>query len=420
MQAGMQWNILDNGLVENRSIARELEPENRVMQFRSISQRSRNDYIAKWESVTKAFNRKKLEILRIRREISTLIVPSLWHLQQLNLVTREDVLKAESRSAEIQALFAVYGNFNEYALDDPVLELLNADKLEPRALNYQTLFEGLGNASDSSLLLLQEIFNQQHHWTREVNAALFARYNLYDLTGTSPSLRSFVSVGVNLSAPIVFRKKEKDALQGLYLESEKSKITESLTAQNKQLATELYEYHYRLRQYIGLLSKRAYFMEILRQDIARYSVPGFSFNPVRALLTLDDLLSIDIEICDIRQNIVLRMLRILEYYRSGDPERVLQPINYKTQTVANITQQVYVWTSASRENTPKYLLEYPRFTHLSSPIVAVSPEDSLRTFRLRLSRMLTPAGTPYTLISSHMRSSHSLFLVNRRGNHHPY
>ncbi len=384
-QAGVQWNILNNGFVESRSRIRELEYENQLLHLKEKTENSKHQYFVKWEGTMAAFNHSKLALLDRRKKILDALSSSGMQLHHLNLLSREDYLKTEARVAELQALYTVYGGFDKYTLSDGFLATIDAGKIVPKAIDYAALLANIHASADSTAHYIALIFDEKNHWTRTVSASVFTRYNLYDLTGAPPSMRSFGSAGVNISVPIRFRSKQQKILKNAWLEMEQQKNNEMQKGLHKQLATELYEYDYRLRQYVDLISKRKVFIELLRKDIARASVPGFNFNPYSALLLLDDITRIDIEMLDITQNITLRLIRINEYYKGNSPSDYLvdipeQPENSATSPI----NAVYIWSKTLEKYGADYVVQYLTFTRFNTIVLAAYQNDPQAEIKKKL------------------------------------
>ncbi|MFI5203833.1 MAG: hypothetical protein ACHQF2_05000 [Flavobacteriales bacterium] len=397
VQAGVSWDILRSGYLENRYKAKSLEIDNELARMFPYERSRDVAFTQRWNLTLFLFNLHKIALLNERELLVKHLLTQEQALFHQKYITYEHLLTCETRYAEILSLKLIYEKFNErlaqsYALGadtltDWQLPLLEAD--------YVYLTQGsLPAYMDSAYRNIDEKLQLDYAFINEISLSPFVRYNYYDVANGPSNNRSFVSAGVNVGVPLTFRKKEKEEL--IKLEGEKTREQLIFREENgsKELLTEYYEYEYKLKQYVSFHQKRLRFIELLRQETARYKIDPVNFNPVKALELYDDVLSIENEMLDLKQNMYLKLLRIAE--RKGDQKvenycRIIELPDH-LENYFREEKSVYVWSKSYETGNPLFLSEYIRFQQFGRAALSVGYFNETRKDAFALARELKKNG----------------------------
>lgn len=397
VQAGVTWDVLHAGYLNNRYKAKSLEIENELAVMFPYDRSRDVAFTQRWNLTLYLFNLHKIALLNERELLVKHLLTQEQALFHQKYITYEHLLTCETRYAEILSLKLIYEKFNDrlaqaYALGPDTLTNWQLPLLEA---DYVYLTQGsLPAYIDSAYRKIDEKLQLDYAFINEISLSPFVRYNYYDIANGPSNNRSFVSAGVNMGVPLAFRKKEKEEL--IKLEGEKTREQLLFREENgsKELLTEYYEYEYKLKQYVSFHQKRLRFIELLRQETARFRIDPVNFNPVKALELYDDVLSIENEMIDLKQNMYLKLLRIAE--RKGEQRidaycRVIELPDH-LESYFREEKSVYVWSKAYAAGNPAFLSEYIRFQQFGRAALSVGSLNETRTDALALAGELNKIG----------------------------
>lgn len=373
----LEWDILNDGFLETRSKLRSVELERRMLEETQKFTYERRDFPIKMSHVIYLFNLKKQQVLANRKAMLTKQIDLMEHLYFAKKISRERMIEMHAKEAEVEALNQIYSTYNEekqIAIDSALLKLkLPLFDVKP--------FQYLPN-DKSQLDSLKQDFIQdltrQNNWFRTIKLSAFVRHSFYDLISTNPASRSFFSAGLNLKIPLTFNAKDN-------LETEKQRmlrrfddVENDRTNYEIDVMNETYEYRYHLKQYILFYQKKLLVLEQLRQEQVKAKFLDADFNPVNALLLIDQLYQIEIELLDIKQNLYIRLMKIDEKTKGIAIEKKVQV--FDLPNIEDFEQQTYkttyVWSKAFELHSVEFLSEYLLYNHFDEVQLAVSAEDS--------------------------------------------
>lgn len=374
--AGVDWDLLNNGLYENRVKNKILQAEYQALEQRTL----RNDVNAfesrNIEQIIRYFNKKKISILDARKTLNeqqSAINEKLWSVKH---ITKDDYLKVVQNTTDIRAQYNIYKNYNdvpssesrEYDFELPVLDI-DPDELfsKAQAGTTDTAMESGYRSKPAA------------EYLRDVSLKAYTRYNYYYLINTAQSNRSYVSVGMNLSMPLSFNQKDKReylALQQQLAATKPGAMEPDLQA---VLLNHYYEYQYTLKQFKNFYHKHLVFTELLRTERVKQQLGDVEFNPNHALFILDDYWSNMIELLDLKQ----KMYRILLSVKLKLPDvpvtaytRILNLDNLEISSSRPPFKAVYVWSDAFRNNSPDFISEYCALNEFNPVLVSYNPSKA--------------------------------------------
>lgn len=383
VQVGVKWDILKNGFVDSRQDIKYYENKAYLAQHQ-VNQTEKDQYfLDRWNNIIYLFNQEKLKILSIREgliEEQLTFAKTLYFLKHLS---KEELLKYESTLAEIKGLKNLYQSYNDqyfYETDSSI----NVSQIPLYDIDYKNLVQEFDSPlADTVKMLLEQQLELENHWSKYFSLNTFFRYNFYDLTGTSPSTRQFFSLGLGFSMPIPINMKANKELESLEQKIEYANYDDEAYQQEKNILNLTYEYRYKLKQYIQFYQKRQVYEERIRKLRILKNSYEVAFNPIRANQTVNELLSIDLELLDLKQNMYLKLLSIYSGLPFNDSLNFVKPAavpNY-SDPYDDIDRGIYIWSDAIAEHSGYFLSEYADLYNMNTLIIAQPSNDTLQNKR---------------------------------------
>lgn len=390
LQAGLTWDLLGSGFLENRSNEEIHRNTILINSFLAPSEAKENSYSLNWNLIIYIFNREKIEILNERSTLVEEMADDAERLHLARYLSREDYLRVLSRKAEVEALQRIYEDFNVQFGHSADSLGINASDLPLLDIRYTNVFSDLDSGSrDSISQLYLENLRLEHRFINDVRLNTALRYNYYDLV--VPGNRSFFTLGVNLSLPLPLQLRQRSELadakaaQSMYL------LQQKFEGKQKEMLNECYEYRYKLKQYIGFHQKFLLYEELLRKMNATLRLDPVRFNPVEGLALLDDMLAVKMELIDIRQSLYLKLLRIYTKTGKKNPQEIASlfsiPNYFDLDAVTE--RSAYVWSSLFSKKEVSFISEYLLYNKFDKAVVSLNSDDNYRKKLKEL--MLSPA-----------------------------
>lgn len=356
---GLEWDILKNGFLENKTKNKILKLEYDDLEKRQAATTINAIQTKQTEQIIRHFNKKKIEILNCRKKLNieqTVTVEKLWSIKH---ITKDDYLKAIQNTTDINAQFGLYRNYNEaklpeksnFEFDLPILEI-DLDKLFKNA-NLEPV-DTLSNSAENVAKLKSSYIN-------DVSLSTYARYSYYDVYNANSPNRSFVSLGLNLAMPLTFNQKEKKEyylIQNQLANQKDLSVNEDFQI---NLLNYYYEYQYKLKQFKNLYHKRLVYIELLRTERVKHNLNDIEFNPNTALFILDDYWSNAIELLDLKQDMYKLLLTLKTKLPTVNISEYTKPLNLSNLNIASSNppfKAVYIWSDAFKNNSETVINEY--------------------------------------------------------------
>ena len=372
--AGIQWDVLRNGFFENKVKAKIHQDRILREQLNQQTATESFNYLQRFDKTIYTFNVVKIKLLYERMnqlEKQYKIVEELVLMKRLR---KEDLIRMDTRLAEVQSLINVYQSYNLY-LNTTSDELsFDQNNLPLIDLDYPKIFQMLGVQTDS--LLAEREYKDYYHWYHEISLRAYGRYSFYDLV--VPGNRSFFSAGINLNIPIPFNNKLRNQVENERYKYDNERLVQSRINLHEEILSIGYEFRYKMKQFIAFIKKRKLFMEKLRVEKVKVRLRDKNIDPLQGLDIHDDLMQIDIELVDLLQNMYLKALKI----HSKIPNSNIRDIvSYKTTNEVNDyiddkERSIYVWSKTFEEYSPEFLAEYVIYNEFEKIYVAAFPEDT--------------------------------------------
>lgn len=382
IQAGLNWDILHSGLIENRTLAKTYELQNLILQSVKLPGQNNDELTIKWNQIIYLFNLSKLKILNERLSLIRFQNKAAENLFLSKYLTKENYLENEKRLSEIQSLYNIYEDFNKQLIELGIEPQKDLEEFPLVDINYQLLFKSVAQPvlnDDTLLQVIRQKNNLQYKYYNQINLSAFMRYNYYDLVIANPANRSFMSAGLNLSVPLNFDQKEQKELAEVKSLNEYDRIVKEDESQEADMLDDCYEFRYKLKQYIVFYQKKLLFEELLRKEKARKTIDSISFNPYKAISMQDDILAIDLELVELKQNMYLKLLKINSRKKQTE-NNLFKPflLNEHAYDTLNIKRSMYVWSNAFKNHSVKFITEYLIYHNIKEVALSAGQNDSLK------------------------------------------
>ena len=358
---GIEWDVLKNGLYENKTKNKILKLEYDALEKKQIASTLNAVQAKQTEQIIRHFNKQKIEILDCRKKLNaeqTLTVEKLWSIKH---ITKDDYLKAIQNTTDISAQYGLYRNYNEaklkektdFPFDLPILDI-----------DLENLFKNNTSAlTDTIADVGAEIAKIKSAFINDVRFNTYAHYSYYDVYNSNSPNRSFISMGLNVAVPLTFNQKEKKEfyiIQNQLANQKDLSVNEDFQI---NLLNHYYEYQYKLKQFKNLYHKRLVFLELLRTERVKHDLNDIEFNPNTALFILDDYWSNAIELLDLKQDMYKILLSIKTKLPEISVADYTKPLNLNNLNIASSNppfKAVYVWSDAFKNNSETVINEYCR------------------------------------------------------------
>ncbi|MBL7888045.1 MAG: hypothetical protein JNL24_00745 [Bacteroidia bacterium] len=382
-QAGLDWNVLGDGYLSNRYKRQVIENQKTINGLKPQVKISAADYIAISHQIIYSFNEQKIALLDKRQAIINDKIDVANELYLMKQLPKLDLMQIIQQQVDVSSMYQIYRSYNEQ-LKLQNTQQLSAGKLLPV---FDIDFEKINGASDSkladSILQLQmENIELQNKLITDINLKTQLRYNYYDLISASNPNRSFMSAGLNLSIPLPLsihaNKNVVEAEKQLLLYEQKNAAQQK----DRDVLNSIYEYRYKLKQYNNFIEKRKKYEELIRIERVKQKLEDLEFNPVTALNLLDELLSVDIELVDLQQEMYLQLLDIITKNPGIDILSVIKPHQLpETKLQSSARQQsMYIWSAAFDKYDAAYVEEYLRMNKINTAIVSIKKGEKDKAF----------------------------------------
>jgi hypothetical protein len=401
-QAGLDWNILSDGYIDNRYKQQILKNESTINSLQPKTKIKGEDYVAISHKIIYIFNVHKIEILQKRQQIIDDKISIANELYLLKHLPRADLLKIMQQQVDVGSMNQIYKSYNEQltlqvdekSLPKDVLPLFDVD------ITKAFSFNAAEPLNDSILKLEIQNLELGHKPLSDIKLSTQLRYNYFDLANKTTASRSFMSAGIGVSVPIPLGIKANKNVVSAQSKLLAYQQTESKSSQQTDLLNSFYEFRYKLKQYNNFYEKRKMYDELIRVERVKDKFGDFEFNPLSALNLLDDALSVDIEMLDLQQEMYLQLLDINSKMPESEVASFIKP--YKIDTLAMVHEKtnkaMYIWSEAQTKYDASYIEEYLRLNKISTAIISLKKDQSNKNEAVVLFNKLASSGIKSELL----------------------
>jgi len=410
-QAGLDWDVLSNGLLKSKYDQKILKNEMIINSLKPEVAVSRDDYITVSHKIIYAFNRHKISLLEQRQQIINDKIDAANELYLLKHLPKLELMQIIQQQVDVSSMFQVYKAYNEQLKQE-----INSDNIPENILPLFDLdpdkLVTYNNLPSNDSILKLEIKNlelENSAWT-DVHLKTQVRYNYYNYSGLNQSDRSFFSAGLSFAVPLPMGfKADKNAVAA---EAELLRYDHKNSSEQKNidLLNTVYEFRYKLKQYNNFYEKHKKYEELLRIERVKEKLQYFEFNPIAALNLLDDILSIEVEMLDLQQQMYLFLLDIVAKTPGTEAINIIKPIETAEKRESGKTPEasamedetkhkaIYIWSEALTKYTDAYIDEYLKLNKISTAIVSAGNTDKTKASAVALFSTLKASGIQSELL----------------------
>ncbi len=377
IQSGIEWNLLKNGLFQNKREAKKILIEQKINNQLSNNFLDKNTYLESYNNIIKLFNEKKILLLNSRQKMLSTFNGSLSRLYISNTIKQDEWLEVQQRLAENKSLLQIYQPYNAIQNTNSSKTNLNFpifDINEQELMKYQNSLQ-----KDSLEYYFNQINKLSDNWLSTVNFSPFTRYNYYNLiNGSSASYRAFFSVGANLSIPLDFNRSKIKTLHELESKQKIQSIENKHQFYFEELANDLYEYRYNLYQLTSIYYKRKIIEDAISIENIKRELNRANFSPIKACKLIDDLYRIDLELIELNQNLYLKLLKIHKKNDLIPMEKLLKPFDFSSLNPKDSLNKksIYIWSKTFKAYSSDILFQYIKTNQLNNVVLSIQ-EDSI-------------------------------------------
>ncbi len=365
----LQWDLLKNGLFENRHKAKALAFKKEALAYDAEKTEAQKHYELRYNAIIYTFNKKRIAVLKQYDSLQEVMVSGLKQLVQKHFLLKDKLIAEEGQQRRIDQKLKAYQAYNRNAVFEtapvkatqlPVVDV-NLDKLKAATKSFDTMVAQTKAYTEPSYNPLYDI-----------RLSLFARYSLYgagpDRAATVPvpvdnfGGREYFSAGVNLSIPLPFNASEKRAIHQLKQKIAKTKLAKTAYAEHKTVINTYYEYEFALQQYIQFYGKYIHNQEKIRRVATLKKLNNKGYSPVKLTELIAQRYQITLALIDLKQKLYLKLLKIDSqvnlpllayikpvnlphiYHKNIAKNQQLNDSSYASTIPKDFVDELYVWT----------------------------------------------------------------------------
>jgi hypothetical protein len=383
---GVEWDILSGGLVENRRRAEVLENE---LQMKLLENKNANSGKISYENrnqIIYYFNKKKVEVLKARLDISNSKMDILTDLAESGEIRTTMLLEAHKQAIEINGQFNLYASFNE-----GLKTMLDTNRittkrlLPPFDVNVVALRALSGMQFNPNKMIELQAKNDKlkYNWLNEVDLSTGVRYNYYQRLGDGFN-RGFMSM--NLTARIPLRIFQMDYLSLTRLQQEEVKLNMRQEDELKwlEISNLVYELRYKQKQFSNMLEKQRLHHDLLKNFQGLKKIEDPSFQPIVGLNALDEFWSMEIEKIDLLQQMYLKLGEIQEKIPNEAISQYILPWNGNMSIIEGAEdssyiaekRSIYLWSKAWMDKSATEIITNVRVWNIQKLLVSAGGSEA--------------------------------------------
>ncbi|MEI6313165.1 MAG: hypothetical protein WCP57_12965 [Bacteroidota bacterium] len=387
---GLDWNILNNGLVENILDRKMLQNERRISEIEYNRNLNASSYLTIYNRIIYFFNIKKLEILDKREKLMNLKFPIAIELYNLKQIPKITVVKMEQQKADLEGMKHLYNAYNSLYNDSTSKEENEIIELPYFDFDLTSLYENdeqFKNENNEIEKLLTHNIQFESNPLNKINLSLKFNYNLYDYTQANINRRDYYSLGLVASAPLSlpFDKTKKILTAQLAIQSDNN--DQARVFMEEEDRKSFYAIKYKQKEYVNYIYKLNYYQELLRIQRVRNLYKDNNYKPLEALDEIDAYLSNKIEQIDVLQEMYLSLLSFYRKHPQVELKDYVNTITTEPITSMNtdtIIKSIYIWSTAYKQYSPSYIDEFLRLHNFSNAIVSLPLDNANRNLSINL------------------------------------
>lgn len=396
-QIGVEWELINNGYLENQVRARMMDDRIEREKLQNNIAIESQYYLQRFDETITVFNKLKIKLLHNRLQKLKNQHQIVRDLVLLKKIKKEQLLEVEIRLAEVESLLNVYKSYNAYLQVEESELTFDENNLPFFDLNYNVIFERIGIQTDS--LIRNFKYSEYFKWYHQIGLRPYVRFNYYDIIDQNN--RNFFSGGLGLTIPVSYSSKLNNEVENERWKYENERFIRDRSNLQEEVMNIGYDFRYQMKRFVDFYQKRKILNERLRIAKAKTRMSQITGDPFDGLDLYDDLLSSDIDLIDVLQNLYMKALKIHtklpgvainEIIEVKSADKLFEYIKPKKRNV-------YVWSKTFEEYTSAFLAEYAIFNEFNTIIVAVNESDT-STVKKSFMNFATENGEVYFMLGN--------------------
>ncbi|NGP76769.1 TolC family protein [Balneolaceae bacterium YR4-1] len=365
-QLELEWDILNNGYLDNRHEIRELENEKQIARFEYAGRRQADEIDSLQYAFKNYFTGQKaslvrdyLAILEDRHRIAT-------ELYQLNYKPWEEVIEVTSKRAQAEVeLENLLSRSRQFAN----LELPVSGDNELPLLNIRInklLEEGQFESLQDSIFAQQvgKIDNEYNSW-RDISLSTFVRYNYYNSTSdvniSNIRNREYFSVGLNLSVPLPLLKSSNQKIAKARENLFKAELTRTKNRSSEGIYSDYSRYQEKLQQYLSSYQQLLQLNTSIRKQQQRQELNDPAYSPLVLFELLAERIDVKRDLLSIKQDMYEILIEVRDNVPGSDFSEfiyVINPDDYFADSNSKLSKTAYLWSSQFNKLSNQELVEF--------------------------------------------------------------
>lgn len=389
LSTGLEWNILGNGLLNNRSRAEELEVEKELAREELIQSNADKKYKILYKKILYLFAKSKAAFVNEYLDVVSVNLEVLHRLHYKDLLPWKEVLELSSLKAQLEHRLDTYHSVEKQLADvetkqnlsDGTLEVMN---LAVPDLDIELFMNSVQDFHEDTQLDDDKLSKLDYSIISDISFSVSAQYNIYDNIYDRPENeavggREYFSTTFNISFPLPLNMGSKKKLA----EARKHRIVQEQKEKRRNNSDEItdhfLEYQQQKQRYLELYEEYMMREEEIKsqQALRKIGSPDFSIRKLsNAMIARYGAV---LDLIEAKQQLYLKLVNIDSYLPNEGIEQFITKSdieNYRLK-VKSKADQLYMWSSAFAETNNQKLLQYLKREDFSHLFLSVGPDTSL-------------------------------------------
>ncbi|MGK7370491.1 MAG: TolC family protein [Candidatus Halalkalibacterium sp. M3_1C_030] len=385
-QMELEWDILNNGYLDNRHEIRELENEKKIARFEHSNRYKADEIDSLRFAFKKYFNQREASIIRNYLKMLEDRHQVAVELYELNYKPWEEVIEITSMRAQAQVeldnLLAVNRQFADIELavsEGAALPLLNIDlnKLL-EAGQFETLQDSIFSEQ------IGKINNEYNAW-RDISLSTFVRYNYYnsssDINLSSINNREYFSVGLNISVPLPLLRSNNNKIAEARENQLNAELTRSKNKSRQDLYADYSRYQDKLQEYVESYKDYLQLQTRIDKQHQREALNDPSYSPLVVFELLTKRVETARALLDAKQDMYEILVSLKQQVPGSEFNEFLfsvDPDSYFSHKQSISSTAAYLWSATFAKVSNENLIDYLSEKQIDRVLLSTGVEPSLK------------------------------------------
>lgn len=379
---GLDWNILKEGIIDNRLSAKQTHYRDLISN--TLYQKGN---VTALNFILDKIKRRFDSDLELKKKFNLQFLSEFENLARDLYLGRyilwEDFLDISNRRKELGLELEDPGYIEHKALRP----YTNSDKLPVLELVDSALFSAFAiHHEKDSLLKLREAENRlKYNYWREISLRPYLRYNHFSYSTAQPN-RDFLSAGFAFAVPLPTRSRSREFLQSSSTNELRSELDQIVQIDLMRLKDLVNLYQAASSDYLKQLNGCHIIEEQLRKENVKRELGDPEYSALRTLRLVKEWIEKDVSMVEVKRDLYLLVVRISNLVNAS-PETFTIPMDISFENFVPQTSKekaVYIWSSTLRKWDVSALSADVAAKGFSRVLLSIDMNDTLRLQALDL------------------------------------